>query len=210
MFSSLHAFHIDGVIAGRLKKQSTDNAATNRDSVTAEIIPFAQRDIVDRFLHGIDPEFEDGICDFFSKTTEFAESKIFDGVGGLSKAKQEQIIKNMRKISQASTEFFRKDYIPKTKKRFRQQTEDMVLFMAKQELANLGEALVNITSIKRKFSAEKETVAGPIDVAVISKNDGFVWVKRKHYFKPELNPRYFFRKFGSQPIHNGGEHDATS
>ena len=30
-------------------------------------------------------------------------------------------------------------------------------------------------------------VGGPIDVAVISKGDGFVWIKRKHYFKAELN-----------------------
>ncbi len=36
-----------------------------------------------------------------------------------------------------------------------------------------------------------ETVGGPIDVVVISKGDGFVWIKRKHYFKPELNPHFF-------------------
>jgi hypothetical protein len=35
-----------------------------------------------------------------------------------------------------------------------------------------------------------ETVAGPIDVAVISKGDGFIWIKRKHYFSPELNPHF--------------------
>jgi len=41
--------------------------------------------------------------------------------------------------------------------------------------------------MKRKMSQGIETVGGPIDVAVISKGDGFVWIKRKHYFKPELN-----------------------
>jgi len=25
----------------------------------------------------------------------------------------------------------------------------------------------------------------------ITKGDGFVWLKRKHYFKPELNPQFF-------------------
>jgi hypothetical protein len=29
-----------------------------------------------------------------------------------------------------------------------------------------------------------------VDVAVISKSDGFVWIKRKHYFKKELNPQF--------------------
>ncbi|MEA1995293.1 MAG: hypothetical protein U9N18_03965 [Campylobacterota bacterium] len=41
------------------------------------------------------------------------------------------------------------------------------------------------------FSLESETAGGPIDVAVISKGDGFIWIKRKHYFKPELNPQFF-------------------
>jgi hypothetical protein len=33
-------------------------------------------------------------------------------------------------------------------------------------------------------------VGGPIDVAVISRGDGFIWIKRKHYFSPELNPQF--------------------
>ena len=35
------------------------------------------------------------------------------------------------------------------------------------------------------------TVGGEIDVAIISKGDGFIWKKRKHYFKSELNPHFF-------------------
>lgn len=49
---------------------------------------------------------------------------------------------------------------------------------------------MNLTSMKRRVSADKETVGGPIDVAVISKGDGFIWIKRKHYFKNELNPHF--------------------
>ena len=44
---------------------------------------------------------------------------------------------------------------------------------------------------------DAETVGGPIDVAVISKGDGFIWIKRKHYFSTELNPCFnqnYFRK----------------
>jgi hypothetical protein len=35
-----------------------------------------------------------------------------------------------------------------------------------------------------------ETVGGPIDVAVISRGDGFIWIKRKQYFDPNLNPQF--------------------
>ncbi len=55
----------------------------------------------------------------------------------------------------------------------------------------MAESLVTITSLKRKFTLEAETVGGPIDVAVISKGDGFIWIKRKHYFEASSNPQFF-------------------
>jgi hypothetical protein len=75
--------------------------------------------------------------------------------------------------------------------------EEMVEFMPKQDLAEFAEALVNLTSLQRRVSAGFETVGGPIDVAVISRAEGLVWVKRKHYFPPELNARFFNRLGGT-------------
>ena len=61
------------------------------------------------------------------------------------------------------------------------------------ELAELAETLVSIESLKERVTTDEESVGGPIDVAVISKGDGFVWIKRKHYFDKELNPAFFSR-----------------
>lgn len=62
------------------------------------------------------------------------------------------------------------------------------------ELAELAETLVSIESLKERVTTPKESVSGPIDVASVSKSDGFVWIRRKHYFEKELNPRFFDRK----------------
>lgn len=43
----------------------------------------------------------------------------------------------------------------------------------------------------------QETVGGPVDVAVISKGDGFIWMRRKHYFSAALNPQFFSDHFGA-------------
>ena len=67
----------------------------------------------------------------------------------------------------------------------------VVGMLPKDELAAMAESLVNLTSFKKKVTMQEETVGGPIDVAVISKGEGFIWIKRKHYFKPELNPQFF-------------------
>lgn len=69
----------------------------------------------------------------------------------------------------------------------------IVELLPKEELAEMAEALVNLTSFKRRVSPEAETVGGPVDVAVISKGDGLVWIQRKHYFSSEFNPRYISR-----------------
>ena len=55
----------------------------------------------------------------------------------------------------------------------------MVAMLPKEELAVMAETLVNLTSFKQKMTMGTETVGGPIDVAVITKGDGFSWVKRK-------------------------------
>ena len=63
--------------------------------------------------------------------------------------------------------------------------------LSKKELAEVAHSLVELTSRKRRYSTEVETVGGPIDVAVLTSNEGFIWVRRKHYFDAELNPSYF-------------------
>lgn len=61
----------------------------------------------------------------------------------------------------------------------------------------MAEALVHLTSLKRRISMDDETVGGPIDVAVISRGDGMVWIKRKHYFDKEMNHHFFANYFSS-------------
>lgn len=67
------------------------------------------------------------------------------------------------------------------------------------EMAALAKSLIELQSLKERVTKPTESVAGPIDVAVISKHDGFVWIERKHYFKPELNPRFFLRQSSLNP-----------
>lgn len=70
------------------------------------------------------------------------------------------------------------------------EVRDLVQAMPKREVAEFAESLVAMTAVRRKMSLQSETVGGPVDVAVMSRHEGFVWVKRKHYFPLDLNPRY--------------------
>ena len=93
--------------------------------------------------------------------------------------------------SNAVKEFI--DYLDERKQSNYRPITTAVRSLPKEELAEMAEALVSLTSLKRRVSLAAETVGGPIDVAVISKGDGLVWIKRKQYFPPKLNHRYFYR-----------------
>ena len=66
-----------------------------------------------------------------------------------------------------------------------------------EELALLAESMINITSLRRKVAIDNNigTVGGPIDVGMITKGDGFIWIKRKHYFDQSYNPQYFYSHY---------------
>ena len=68
---------------------------------------------------------------------------------------------------------------------------ETVALLNKEDLADMAESLVRMTCLKRHVTTDDETVGGPVDVAVITKGDGFIWIKRKHYFDASLNHHYF-------------------
>ena len=74
--------------------------------------------------------------------------------------------------------------------------------LPKEEMAAMAEALVEITTLRRKVDSTVESVGGPTDVAIISKGDGLVWIKRKHYFNMDLNQDFLRRK---RFKHGGGD-----
>lgn len=63
-------------------------------------------------------------------------------------------------------------------------------YLSKEDLATLAESLIEVTGLKRRVSIDLESVGGPVDVAVISRADGFIWIKRKHYFDMGLNHQF--------------------
>ncbi len=57
-----------------------------------------------------------------------------------------------------------------------------------QDAIDLAIFLVDATANFSKFAPGATTVGGPIEVATITKYEGFRWIKRKHYFEDALNP----------------------
>lgn len=54
---------------------------------------------------------------------------------------------------------------------------DAVECFSVREMALMAENLISVTGLQRHFSSSEESVGGPVNVAVITKTEGFQWVK---------------------------------
>ncbi len=116
---------------------------------------------------------------------------------------QESLRKTLRALSTNALTTLRNDWEKYQREHQIDPIMEVVSILPKDELASLAESLVNLTVLRRHTSTEAETVGGPIDVAVITKGDGFVWIKRKHYFDAGLNPRYLVKLGAGETLWHG-------
>lgn len=193
LFPTLCSFEIDGLVCGRLKYIDIHHTDIDRSGPKAAVLPFAQKEMADRFLYGLDDNIERNVSDFCEATIPSIRAHIMSRLTFASDADKSTLEGEIVKAEDAFARNLQAKAFEAIRSQSRAAIEDMVEFMPKPELAKMAEALVNLTSIKRRVSRGVETVGGPIDVAIISQAEGFVWVKRKHYFPPELNSRYFER-----------------
>jgi len=187
IYPQLFSYSIEWRIMGFLKYQVRTEQKIGIYH-TAGIVPFAQREMVDTFMEGSDRSLITTVSRLISKHFSEDTTELLEGVSTrISKRNIEVIKNNSERISQnivSNIKSVQNEY-------FVQPVLDSVAALPLDELASMARTLINLTSFKRRVSLNTESVGGPIDVAVISKGDGFIWINRKHYFKPELNQHYF-------------------
>lgn len=191
-FPSMISFTIDGIVFDKLKFSETNFVDIDRNGDRARVMPFAQKEMVERFLYGLDSGIEHNIAVWCKNTVPEIRNQIISNLV-MSENDKEILTQKAKDAEDAFIEDLQKKRFEEIRTSSQAAIEGMVEFMPKPELAKMAEALVNLTSIKRRVSRGMDTVGGPIDVAVISKTEGFIWVKRKHYFSSDLNPRYASR-----------------
>lgn len=193
-YPSLEWIEVHGRTLGKLKSRTRDSTKIRPD-MEAAIVPFAQRDEVDAFLSGINPKYSAAVRSFLRQLLEEYPETILTTLAGFTDPEKEAFLAKWKRVSADSVAQFSKAMDDFASNQFSDPVLSAVAALPKDELASMAETLVNLTSFKRKVTLDDETVGGPIDVAVVSKGDGFVWIKRKHYFTADLNPHFTTQYF---------------
>ena len=168
-----YAFH--NMIRTHLLPPITMNPITNN----GQILPYAQLDVTYAVLTGVNPS----VLTHINSSVSNLVNEIINEVPNRFNDDEQTNLRQKAVNLQEGIKKHQQDTITNP-------IIKMVSCMSKEDIAELAESLVNVTSLIRKFSETNESVGGPVDVAVITKGDGFIWMKRKHYFDTELNKNY--------------------
>ncbi len=204
-FPVMQSIEIGEVYEGQLKYCCRSVRKVNWETPSV-VVPFADADMVNTFMHGMNPSFE------LRMTKEVADLVI-----NLPDA----IVDAISDLTETQRKKWKKQFLPESKKAIKsllakldEQRQDKhlgpiheaIANMPKDELGHAAARLVSLNWFQKRMSLTTETVGGPVDVAVISKGDGFIWIERKHYFRPELN-QHFFDNYNFTPQDHGAHHD---
>lgn len=163
-FPTVLDFHVGTVAANKLRYTKADEGRVSFDD-DACVMPFAQRKTIDMIFGGIHPDLRTELIDNAEHWSLGA-----DKMGKRRKA--EQVNKREETMHNVLDEM---------SKRHTQPLIEAVAALSRQDLAKMAESLVSLTAFLMRMSVdESETVAEPIDVAVLSKGEGFIWIKHKH------------------------------
>lgn len=200
-FPQCRSFHVGGIVHKKTIRSRNAEAFGIGPECGSRIISFAQSSAVRTFLHGVSPDL--------SESLDESLGEIFGKDGSVAREMREEIVARLgltandnsgiREIIENACGRAYADAIRRFRVESKTNHADLIagtaVYFNKDELAQMARTLIHLESFRKRVVMDEETVGGPIDVAVITKGDGFIWMERKHYFSPELNHHFFKNYF---------------
>ncbi len=166
---------VDGIV-----KRNEVTADVIDSEVRSKIRVFADSEVTNAFIRGIDFGLERRLYGGFGMMLHALVDQLVDALPGGDPA-----------VREGARERFHNDVVPRYFNALREMIGEYqqqafinpilrVLEIAgRKELAETARDLVDLNVFKKRIMAQKETVGGAIDVAVISRDDGFRWHTRQ-------------------------------
>jgi hypothetical protein len=179
---------------GTTRRSTVDRRAAGDGKAPLE--PFGQSDEVKSFLDGVHPRMRETMEQVWHEfTTELAQLApgvaqgcIRELMGAapfeLTAEQNEELSSRFREAMLSLWHVYESALltraVPASLDQFREPVAQTVPTVPRQTLVQVAEDLVRLTITRQRVSADDaETVGGDIDVAVISRSEGFVWARRR-------------------------------
>lgn len=189
IYPRLYNFKFRHIVNGSLayiedEKQKSEIGITADTSLRS----FAQDEVANTIIYGVHPTVE---TDFY-KAFDFVLGHLVQKVNDMIPQGGQKIEDDVQAILDQYKDQIKKLFVEESNKKAKEEYIkpfiDSFLHLGKLDLADFVESVVKLTEVRKNILVdEKNTVGGPIDVMLITKGDGLVWMKRKHYINPLIN-----------------------
>jgi hypothetical protein len=188
IFPAMVEYVSSGIVAGRHIYRQHSSMRLNHEQ-PAWLSAFAQTEMVDTFSSGLSMDMYASLMVAINENlTGFAEEVATSSGGNFA------AIDDLDSVMQATSQKIIDEVLDKAMKEHSLPLRSVLGVLPVDEMAELAETLITLQSLKEKVTKPSATVGGPVDVAIITKHEGLVWVKRKHFFNSDLNSRFALRQ----------------
>lgn len=177
IYPALVPVRMSGYVDGYLRYCVDEGRTVNNDN-PATILPFAQSDVIDTMIKGVNPNLYSNISERMDESLLSLKDKMVEeaikagaGVDVVDRLRDVEVEDIKENFDNKNWNFVKEEYVD--------GIIDAVDSFGIDDMTNLAENFISITNLQRHMTSLEETVGGPTDVAVITKTEGFVWVKRK-------------------------------
>ena len=174
-FPSVVTHYVSAIVSGIVKRRemATDVIDTN---IKSKIRVFADSEVTHAFLRGIDFGLERRLYSGFKLLLHGVVDQVIGSVDPIPEAQRAQL-----------REKFHSDLVPQYFNAFRGMIGEyqqhtfinpvlrVLEIASKSELGDTARSLIELNIFKKRIMAQKETVGGAVDVAVLSRDGGFQW-----------------------------------
>ena len=180
IYPQLITIYISGAFDRRLRYyySGEDENVSIGDDNSSTIMPFAQVDVMLTLMKGIHPTFRRYVEARHSDSLNEAREKILAAMKEAGCSKKQMAAIEALELTELTDKYeeLMDDF---SQNEFVDGIVDAVNSFNVEDMVNMAESLVSVTNLQRHISSSEESVGGPIDVAVITRSEGFMWAKHK-------------------------------
>ena len=189
IYPSLISVKLSGFVENKLRFYIGENAlrviSNNHQS---SVCTFAQNDVMLSLMKGMNPDMFDIVMEKYEEYIDSIKKQVIATMKECG-IKDKQIEKISQMDLTPITDQFGNKINDSMYDHFSSNVVDAVDSFNIEDMVNMAESLISITNLQRHISSWEESVGGPVDVAVITKSEGFVWVNHKQWYQQEMNPQ---------------------
>jgi hypothetical protein len=178
-YPAVTTWFVSAIINGIVKRTESSTDAIDTDT-RSRIRVFADSEVTNAFIRGVDFNLERRFYGGFQTMMNVLVEKVVSAFPEADASKRANVMQN-----------FQQDFVPRYLQSFHMMMAQyqqsafvnpilrVLEIASRKELGDTARELVGLNIFKKRIMAQKETVGGAIDVAVISRDGGFQWASKQ-------------------------------